>query len=122
MYVLLVSFLLGINMIHNFFIGGSICLTTIISLTFGTGWVMIMLVDMNVRWEVGMGMLMKGLMAGTWVVHLVAFRVVLPVVTAQLFFLIIHFLYKLCSFKNMIEVGCYFVYSLCIAPLLCCFN
>ena len=83
---------------------------------------MIMLVDMNVRWEVGMGMLMKGLMAGTWVVHLVAFRVVLPVVTTQLFFLIIHFFHKLCSFKNMIEVGCYFVYSLCIAPFLCFFN
>lgn len=47
------------------------------------GWVMIMLVDMNVRWEVGMGMLMKGLMAGTWVVHLVAFRVVLPVIGIQ---------------------------------------
>ena len=94
MYVLLVSFLLVINMIHNFFFLGSICLTTIISLTFGTGWVTIMLVDMNVRWEVGMGMLMKGLMAGTWVVHLVAFRVVLPVVTAQLFFfLIIHFFF-----------------------------
>nr|POE50685.1 hypothetical protein CFP56_00141 [Quercus suber] len=42
------------------------------------GWVTIMLVDMNVRWEVGMGMLMKGLMAGTHD-HLVAFRVVLPV-------------------------------------------
>ena len=87
MYVCTFSIIfIGYKYDSLFFFGGSICLTTIISLTFGTGWVTIMLVDMNVRWEVGMGMLMKGLMAGTWVVHLVAFRVVLPVVTAQLFF------------------------------------
>lgn len=46
---------------------------------------MIMLADMIVRGGAGLGMLTRGLMAGSWVDHLVAIKVVLRVVTAQLF-------------------------------------
>ena len=46
---------------------------------------MIMLADMIVRWGAGLGMLTKGLMAGTWVDHLVAIKAVHRVVTAPLF-------------------------------------
>lgn len=47
------------------------------------GWVMIMLADMIVRWGEGLGMLTKGLMAGTWVDHLVAIKAVHRVIGIQ---------------------------------------
>lgn len=41
----------------------------------------IMVVDMNVRWGVGLAMLKKDLMAGTWVALLVDIKVVLRIGT-----------------------------------------
>lgn len=92
-------FLFPLFIIGNcFWVGGSfyVNLLNALKLKVGAGLVMIMLVDMNVKWGVGLDMLKKGLMAGTWVA-LVDIKVV-HLVHAQIAFGLLHFKYGMILF------------------------